>query len=240
MKQSLQKILVMGLVCFASAVTAAPCCMTSPNWTGVYFGPQVGYTWGSATWVFPFNEFYNTAVGQSFSLNPTGATAGAHLGFNYQINSIVAGLEASVNGGSITQKRTGPVVPIFPNDVFETQIDSVATLTARLGYALNKWLLYARGGYATARIALSAVSGNPGAGVIANASATQNGWTAGAGLEYMCAPTIIFGLQYDYTKLNNKQYSTTTTGTLVGLPFHINLQHVNVDTVTARLSIKFL
>lgn len=220
------------LLCITTTAVA------SEDWSGFYIGPHGGYAWSNTSWLFPYNEYYNLSGDESFRIKPKGELLGGHLALNHQVGSAVLGVEASLNGGELKQHLTGPVTPDYPDDFFETTIDNIQTMTVKFGYARNAWQLYTRGGFAIADIALEAISGNPGAGVIANSNTRQSGWTAGAGLEYMILPALVFGIQYDYLNFGSQQYSALTTGMSPHQPFNIDLQQININMVTARISVK--
>lgn len=59
------------------------------NWTGFYVGAHFGYGWGNTNWTF---------LAGPDTLNPpprpNGVFGGLQLGYNFQINNIVLGLEA--------------------------------------------------------------------------------------------------------------------------------------------------
>ena len=209
-----------------------------PNWSGLYIGAHGGYGRSSVNWSFPFDEYYNTNPGQSFSTDPKGAIMGAHLALNYQFDRLVAGVEGSFSNTTLRQDRVGPVTPAFPGDEFKTNINDLATVSGRLGYARDKWLFYAKAGYASADVKLHALSGPPGPGVIATTGARQNGRIVGAGVEYMISPMLILGLEYNSVNLDAKRHSTTSTGTEVGLPVHIDSDDIALRAVVARVSIR--
>ena len=208
------------------------------RWSGVFAGLHAGYGRSSTNWGFPFFEYYNTAPGESFSIDPKGAFAGGHLLLNRQFGRVVLGAEGAFSKGSFREDRIGPVTVNFPEDRFSVNIDNIATISGRLGYAFDKWLVYAKGGYATAEVSHHALSGPPGEGVEAATEARQNGRIIGGGAEYMIAPMMVLGLEYSFVKLEAARHSTTTTGVTVGLPANIDSDDIALHSVTARLSIK--
>src|SRR5437764_1374640 len=68
------------------------------TWTGLYFGINGGYGWGRVNTV---NQDGNT-----FSFNANGGLIGATLGFNYQWNWFVAGVEGDVDVSGMHWKQT--------------------------------------------------------------------------------------------------------------------------------------
>src|ERR1700730_17622743 len=66
------------------------------TWTGIYVGGQIGYAWTSGNNNFTgFDPFFNTGTFLSTSIGdtPSRVIGGAHVGYNYQINQFVLGLE---------------------------------------------------------------------------------------------------------------------------------------------------
>ena len=209
------------------------------NWGGVYFGPQIGYSANSLTTLFSTVTYYSAGgnIPESFSDDPKGIIAGAHVGFNYQINSIVMGLEAAYDsGGSVKDKSIGTLDPNFPEDYFTTTVKRIGSLNARLGYAKDKWLFYALGGYKTATVSMQIISGNPGPGVVARDDDRQDGWTTGLGFEYKITPKMSFGMQYEVSNLDSGQFLTTDSSSLSTAA---NFNDIELSALTARLSFRF-
>jgi len=73
------------------------------NWSGFYVGGNLGYGWGNGNTDFSFlptpAEFgtNNTTLGT----RSTGVIGGAQFGYNWQIGSLVTGLEADIQGSGI-------------------------------------------------------------------------------------------------------------------------------------------
>jgi len=74
--------------------------------------------------------------------------------------------------------------------------DQIATVTGRLGVTFNQWLLYAKGGYAAARIDTFAI--NTATGVNIDINNWESGVTAGAGVEYMAWQHVVLGVEFDW------------------------------------------
>lgn len=227
------------LACMASLTFAA-----KPTWTGPYLGAQAGYGWGTAKWYFPVDSYFTLPTGvRAFNTYPSGGLIGAQLGYLYQIQSYVLGIEAAYLTGGLNKMNTGPFTSLFPDDHFATTVDNIRTLTARLGYAYRNWLFYIKAGAAAAHINIFAISAPPGGGVTADQSHSQYGWTGGLGIEYffnMFIPNVIWGIEYNYAGFRNRYYSTTTFGTPSTDPFILTINNVSTNTVTTHLTYKFM
>lgn len=135
------------------------------SWTGFYVGGQLGYAWGkdNGTVYSTVNETgldTTTGVFDSFSstqshLSPSGAIGGAHIGYNWQINQFVLGVEANVDATNYHAQQNIFSVASFPGGssdigLFNNQIRSTiqGAFRGRVGWAWNNWLFYGTGGVA--------------------------------------------------------------------------------------------
>lgn len=231
---------------------APPAPMMAPpawNWGGFYVGVNGGYGWGDTSWNYSGVVFFDTAAGQGFSTDPSGALLGGQIGYNAQFGSLVLGVEGSADWADLSQTRIGPVTPTFPSDIYKTKVSDIETLTGRVGIAQMNWLFYGKGGVATAGESLNVVSGLPISGVEFQNSFRLWGPTVGAGVEYMLTPNIILGLEYDYSYFDRGGFTangTCTAGagncTPVGAhtgPMAISSSSLDVQSILARLSYKF-
>lgn len=209
------------------------------DWSGIYIGAQGGANWTDAGWFFPIDSYYTLPTGKrSYDTDPSGGFFGGHVTINRQSGSLVYGAELALNGSFAKDTRIGPFSSLFPEDEFTTRIKQYGTLTGRLGYARDAWLIYGSAGYAGGRVGLRAISGPPGGGVIAEIDQYLNGWTAGAGVEYMLLPGLSVGLQYDFIRLYGETSSTQTFGVPSNDPFVIQSNDIDLHAISARFSFK--
>jgi outer membrane immunogenic protein len=201
----------------------------SPTWSGAYAGFQAGGGWGDAAWTLPAGGLFNGPAG-GFSASPKGGLVGAQFGFNHQIGPLLIGVETSLSGGNIQDKVTGPAIAPAAN--FRTDAIDLFTATGRIGLALDKVLIYGKGGYAHGDVQWGAFS--PGAGETATGHRKADGWVAGGGLEYRLRRSLVLGVEYSYVNLDNTHITATSN---LGNPFVADLDSVRFHTVTARLSI---
>ena len=84
------------------------------TWTGIYLGGQIGYAWGNNSGgTFVAGDGLGDIFTANFSGSPQGVIGGAHVGYNYQINQWVLGLEGSVDGTSLSRTVTATGVDLF-------------------------------------------------------------------------------------------------------------------------------
>jgi outer membrane immunogenic protein len=171
------------------------------NWTGLFVGGEGGGAWGSDRLFFP------TSLTTTNSFDTSGGIAGGVVGYNYQApgSNWVFGVEGNFDWANITGSA------VCPNIVFNcrTKIDSIYTGTGRLGYAWDRVMLYGKGGYAWAHGRADVVV--PATGAINDGSGVdRDGYTLGAGLEYMFAPNWSAKVEYDYYHFNSKRVNGTS------------------------------
>src|SRR6266404_7023883 len=141
------------------------------NWTGFYIGGHLGGAFGSDN---------------SLEVSDGRFLGGVQGGFDYQFApNWVMGIEAQyswLGGGS----NNGV---LFPAGTLVTgNSDQLGSVTGRVGYTWGPALLYAKGGYAwrdNNNIGVT-VAGAPAA--FTTSGNRKDGYTVGAGLEYMFAP----------------------------------------------------
>jgi outer membrane immunogenic protein len=155
------------------------------TWTGAYIGGQVGYEFGRST-----ASLEPTGVGLG-GYNPNGVVGGAHIGYNYQINQYVIGLEGDVNGSSYRGNSGFGGAGV---DSVRSDIDG--SVRGRVGWAWDRTLFYATGGAAFAPVHHSFAAFNGG---VDTTSPTRVGWTVGGGVEYAITNNWSLRAEYRYT-----------------------------------------
>src|SRR5208283_114177 len=137
----------------APSKTPAPAMTWVHDWTGPYAGVQVGMDVGDNGGTFSYvtpDGFFGTP---SFVTNAYGVLAGAHLGYNQQLDHFVLGLEASADITDINKaEQLGWSSANAPNYLcqntsycggsIDANISSYfqGSLRARAGYAWNRLL----------------------------------------------------------------------------------------------------
>lgn len=154
------------------------------NWTGFYAGINGGYAWGSSDW---------SAV-PTASNKPKGAMVGGTLGYNYQVGSVVWGIEGDLDWSNV--KGSSTCGGAFTCETANTYL---GTVRGRIGYAFDRWLPYITAGGAFGNIKATTSL----AGLSASTSKDKFGWTAGAGLEYAFLGNWSAKLEYLYVDLGN-------------------------------------
>lgn len=159
----------------ARTYTKAPAMMAPAmyNWTGFYVGLNGGYGW----------------VNSGGSGNPSGFVGGGQIGYNWQGmgSPFVLGLEADIQGADLDE-----TVALGGGVTATTRSNAFGTVRGRIGYAFDRAMIYATGGWAYTRTSLD-LSG-PGGSI--SSSDWSSGWTLGGGLEYAFAGPWSVKLEY--------------------------------------------
>jgi outer membrane immunogenic protein len=200
------------------APPAAPPPYQVYSWTGFYVGIEAGGGWASSTStvVTSISATANNPPGTQFpSQDYSGALGGFYGGYNYQFNQFVVGVDGDWTWASLTANDS-VVAVLPPHDIGfrNDKIDWVATATGRVGYAVDKWLFFGKGGWAWAQFSGSTADQTLVGGVpvaFSTSQETRDGWTAGGGLEYAVTPNIIFKLEGDYVKFNTSNFNINET-----------------------------
>lgn len=176
-------------------VYKAPMVVT-PTWAGFYLGVAGGYGWGTTGHT---NEVTNIGSGTNNGLR--GGIFGVTSGYNWQWGAIVAGLESDFSWSGIkdtfTDNGTGFCSAAVP---CVTKLKWLGTDRARLGYAWDRWLVYATGGLAYGRVEATIANF---AGVT-DETKWRWGYAVGGGIEMMLAPNWSAKAEYLYVNLGDK------------------------------------
>ena len=120
---------------------------------------------------------------------------------------------------------------LFPGGVLVTSnSNELGSVTGRLGYSFGPALLYAKGGYAFKDGDHVLVAGSPFG--VATTGNTRDGYTVGAGLEYMFAPNWSAKIEYQYYNFGSTTFLSPVA--LAGARFNDD-EH----TVKAGLNYRF-
>ena len=205
------------------------------NWTGFYIGAHVGGSSAGSHWAFQQDDWPWTESPNAIPFgSKTGLLGGAQAGFNYQLGSVVAGVEGTWSG--LNQKHT-VASPYYDTDNETTRINNLVTIAGRLGVTWDRLLFYGKGGWAGGEVELSAASSDGGSSTTwTPGSRFRNGVIVGAGFEYMLTQNFILGLEYNHIDLGRASYTAFNVGNDTSLTSADD--KTKLDTVVGRLSYK--
>ena len=179
---------------YNKAPAYAPPAYAAPiyNWTGFYLGAHLG---GGFSGDYNFN-------GLALTDNDARFMGGVQAGADWQFSgNWVIGAEGQY---SWLSRNNGSAV--FPGGyVYGNDQRALASITARLGYSFGPALAYVKGGYAYSDNRETVIfAGVPIA--FALDSNRRNGWTVGAGVEYMFAPNWSAKAEYQYYDFGDSRF----------------------------------
>ncbi|MBX3584207.1 MAG: porin family protein, partial [Rhizobiaceae bacterium] len=199
------------------------------NWSGAYIGLHGGYGFSSGDSNYndpptgPCGPGGFISYGCAVDLDPDGAFGGVQAGYNYVFdNGVMLGIEGDYSWASMTDDGLGAFTwfgdPSYTH--VDMKIDQMATIQARLGYAMGRWLPFATLGWGWAHVERSAY--NPDTlPTPTNDERWHDGWTAGVGAEYAIDDNWSLKGEYRYFDAGDEDYSLGfADGTNVDLQIH--------------------
>jgi outer membrane immunogenic protein len=203
-------LLAGGAAAFAADLPVANAPMYRPapvfTWTGFYLGVNAGVAWnngGSITVVDPVLGPQSIGVGSR-----SGFIGGGQAGYNIQSGALVYGIETDIQGIA-----TGSSVNWGPYGFLHVSTSGnggwLGTTRGRVGYAIDRTLLYVTGG-----VAYGGFNSNPLNG---SGNATSNvGYALGGGIEYAFSQNWTAKIEALYVNLNaGNRTDYVTSGGLV-------------------------
>ena len=212
----------------------------SPVWSGLYVGAHAGYGWANRDWN---GEFIGGPVDDElYDYDMDGGLIGAQIGYNWQVENFVFGVEADAAWSDVSKTQTETVfipfiIPIPVATEVESQMDWLATVRGRVGYAWDRFLVYGTGGVAFAHVKTDvnqSIFGFPSGSD--SESATHTGWAAGVGVETMVTEKISVKLEYLHADFGDETYDYN----LIDLsPENDTIGSADLDVDTIRIGVNF-
>lgn len=171
------------------------------SWSGPYVGLHVGTLDGDVEGDPFFGKDKDPESTEV--LDPNGVLGGVQAGYNFQFDSLVVGLEGDVSFGDVDDV----VYPFGWRN--EAQIDWMATLRARAGWAMDRTLFYATGGIAFTELELTIDFGE---GFKDSDKNSMLGWTVGGGVEYALTDHVSMKAEYLYADFGSEEYEFSIEG----------------------------
>lgn len=136
------------------------------NWTGFYFGANAGYSWAT---INPKVSGPGLTGGTSETLSSL--NGGAQVGYNWQINSFVFGIESDFQSANLRGSA------LFGGINETDNLRWFGTARARIGYVtpIHQLLLYGTGGASYGQVGTTLLGATN-----ASLTRTRAGWTVGA------------------------------------------------------------
>jgi outer membrane immunogenic protein len=214
-----------------------PPLVTYFTWSGCYVGGNVGGLWARTDWTdqIPADPFFGRDFGGQ---RVNGGLGGAQVGCNYQIGGWVFGMQGDYDWSQATGSSVNTAFPFLSD---QSNIRALSSLTGRVGYAWDRFLLYGKGGGAWVRsdynILNPLVNGFP----VAVAAETRGGWTLGIGGEYAFLDWLTGFVEYDFYGFGTNTSTFICPPTLCNFattsaPINITM---NINVLKVGLNFKF-
>jgi len=177
---------------YNTAPAYAPYAAPLYNWTGFYIGGHLGGA-------FAGSNAFNGLVLSDYSARLMG---GVQAGADWQFHpNVVIGVE-----GQYSWLGNNALHSIFPTGlVYNNNQRAIASITGRIGYTWGPGLVYVKGGYAYSDNRETLTLGGVAVPFLLSDNHT-NGYTVGAGLEYMFAPNWSAKAEYQYYNFGDSHF----------------------------------
>jgi outer membrane immunogenic protein len=185
----------------------APALVPTYDWSGFYLGINGGGGWGRSTW---------TTTG---SFDTSGGLVGGTIGYNYQINQVVLGLEGDIDWADINGSVTNAGCP---STACTTTDNWLSTVRGRLGYAADRFMPYVTGGAAFGDVKAT----GPG---LSGTDTTNAGWTVGGGIEFAIAGHWTAKAEYLYVDLGHVGCGTACGATTENVSWRSNIGRLGIN-----------
>lgn len=181
-------------------VEAAASDVYAGAYAGLYGGHSKANDEGTA-----YSKFYGNRNGWGQDASPKGGIYGLKAGYNWLLGgNLLLGLEADYERRTKSQDETFQEYFGVTSTLYsaKTELKQGGSLRARFGYLFNgKGLVYLTGGYAAVE---AKRTWNEFGRTSESHTDWQDGWSAGAGIEYLLLDNVSAAVEYRYTDYENE------------------------------------
>lgn len=174
------------------------------DWSGFYIGVQGGYA----------GDFGHGDGGEDRRFDRdnwvNGFVAGGHVGYLWQFNQLVVGLEGDAEWANIDADDNDPFADPFRGFRLHAtrEYNFLASARLRAGWAFNRLLVYATGGWAYANADVETrferrFGDNNDFDAFTSTSTGLHGYTVGGGVDALVTQRLSVGLEYRWTDLED-------------------------------------
>jgi opacity protein-like surface antigen len=168
-------------------------------WNGPYFGVHGGGAWSSS------NVTDVTVNGNTFGNDGSGAFGGGTIGYNWQFGRMVYSAEVDLGVLNVSHSAADPIVA---GTVARQGAGVYGDITGRIGYAFDRTMIYAKGGFGF-------FNGDTRVTSLTDYTYKSNsytGWAAGAGVEYKMTPAWSVKVEYLHFDVGDTQIANIGNG----------------------------
>ena len=169
------------------------------SWTGCFAGGHGGGLWANKDWT-------GVALGGFGGHDIDSWIAGVQAGCDYQSGQLVIGVQGDYGWTDGSGRNVNPLLVTAGGDAIgdRSSMDSIASVTARVGYAADRTLYYVRGGLAWERDRYKMYVVPTGL-TLFSANETRAGYTVGGGIEYAFNNFVSVFTEYNYYNFGNER-----------------------------------
>jgi len=224
------------------AVKAPPPVAPVPyyDWSGFYIGANFGWVRQDETWTYTNPVPATPPTSSAHDINADNGIFGGHVGLQYQFNHVVVGAEGAISHPTNDKYGVSGLQCVsVAGSLCEARSSTLWTAGGRLGWAWDRWLLFANGGWARLEIDSQEVTAPP-TPFDFTTTHRQNGYYIGGGVEYALADHLIVGLEYQHVDVGTA-FQASSADAFNTSPPGVNGRNIDgkEDIVRARISVKF-
>jgi outer membrane immunogenic protein len=209
---------------YGAPVLRAPSAIVAANWDGFYVGGHLGGGWADGSYTLN-----NGVFTENYTYDPSTFIGGVQGGLQATWGHWLLGIEGNYTWTGLSQTATSTIAPA---NLATMDIKYLGAVSARLGFTLDRLMVYAKGGWAFART--YTFDRNTATGIGAETWYWDNGFVVGTGLEYQFAPGWVAGLAFDYYG-----FTPTRNFTIGGVNGQISNGDVGIYSFTGKVSYLF-
>ena len=183
------------------------------SWTGCYLGGHLGGGFARKDITDPVQLVQDSFLGAGSTTGittaspaPRGVVIGGQIGCDYQFApSWLVGIEGAASGSTMKGSTTVGLPLGSPDTALvQAKTDFLTSVTARVGYALDNVLLYAKSGVALAADRYDVTGSFAGTPFGFEGLENRIGWTAGGGVEWAFSQHWSASIEYDYYQFGHR------------------------------------
>jgi outer membrane immunogenic protein len=180
------------------AAPLAPAVLPVFTWTGCYVGVHVGHGSGPYKWIDPADGFdAEEPIGRG---THKGFLGGGQVGCNYQFGQFVVGSETDFSVASVK----GSFIPADSLVTYRSKLDFLSTSAIRAGIAIDRTLIFVKGGFAIGRMNHSWADAESSSNEYHGPKETRVGFVVGGGVEYAFTQNWSAKLEYNYVDFGKR------------------------------------
>ncbi|HUQ36758.1 MAG TPA: outer membrane beta-barrel protein [Aestuariivirga sp.] len=234
---------VAAVAMFAGAAQAADMEVApdAPSWSGPYIGVVGGYGWGdteSSSDIMSDDIVPVVLLTVDNSIDVEGFLIGGQLGYDFDLgNGFVLGVAGDMSWSDLSGEdcvEIGGCTGAASDSYADVNVNWLATIRGRAGFATGSLLIYGTGGLAIADAETSITNVDGLGDPTRSDSSTHFGWVIGAGAEFMVTENMSLGAEYLHVDLGSEDYTFNGPGEDIE-----SEADLTADIVRASMNLRF-